>query len=123
MVGLDLPIEPERQQLVDLKVNGEWPLTRPTIADHVQRLYIVPRKDGIVHVGGHYFGKKCDPDNYDQGADQEYIEDVSMRATDSRHRHTQLEQVQDRRPGQIGRRREGSVRLGQRLIPFFGKPR
>ena len=40
MVGLDLPIEPQRQQLVDLKVNGEWPLTRPTIADHVQRLYI-----------------------------------------------------------------------------------
>src|SRR5439155_5350263 len=48
MVGLDLPIEPQRQQLVDLKPRVEWPLTRTTIADHVQRLYIIPKKGGNV---------------------------------------------------------------------------
>ena len=34
-----------------------------------------------MHVGGHYFGKDCDPDDYNKEADQEYVADVSMRAS------------------------------------------
>ena len=69
MVGIDLPIEVQRQQLVDVKPTQPWPLDRTTVADHVQRLYIIPRKDGMAHIGGHYSGKNADPDNYNEQAD------------------------------------------------------
>lgn len=79
MVGLDIPVESQRQQLVDLKPKVDWPLTRPTISDHEQQIYIRPMKGGIAHCGGHYYGKECDPDNYNEGADQGFIESVSRR--------------------------------------------
>jgi sarcosine oxidase subunit beta len=80
MVGIDLPLEPQRQQLIDIEPRSPWPLDRTTVADHVQLLYIIPRKGGNAHIGGHYFGKNADPDNYDAGVDQEYVEDVTERA-------------------------------------------
>ena len=81
MVGLDIPVESQRQQLVEILPSPEWPLTRPTFSDHEQLTYIRPMKGGIAHCGGHYFGAECDPDNYNEGVDQEFTTDVLNRLT------------------------------------------
>ncbi|MDA4123331.1 MAG: FAD-binding oxidoreductase [Thaumarchaeota archaeon] len=77
MVGLDIPVESQRQQLVDLLPAKPWELTKPTISDHDMQVYVRPMKGGIAHVGGHYFGAPCDPDHYNTGADKEFIESVT----------------------------------------------
>jgi sarcosine oxidase, subunit beta len=81
MVGVDIPVESQRQQLVDLLPVKPWALSTPTISDHDLQVYIRPMKGGIAHVGGHYFGEKCDPDNYDEGVDEEFVKSVTERVT------------------------------------------
>jgi glycine/D-amino acid oxidase-like deaminating enzyme len=77
MVGLDFPIQPVRQQLIDFTIPGGWPITRPTVSDRKNITYLKPSGGGIAHTGGHYFGRPCDPDNFDQGIDEEFRKDVT----------------------------------------------
>ena len=74
MVGLNFPIESVRQQLVDFKTKTSWPLDRPTVSDRRNITYLKPVRGGIAHAGGHYYGKPCDPDRFDNGVDQEFVE-------------------------------------------------
>jgi sarcosine oxidase subunit beta len=82
MVGLDIPIEAERVLLLDLKPPEPWPLSRPTISDRKYYTYIKPAKNGIAHIGGHYYGQECDPSNYSDGADPEFIQDIIPKLTE-----------------------------------------
>jgi sarcosine oxidase, subunit beta len=79
MVGLDIPVQSERQQLVDLRSPDGWPLNRPTISDRRYYTYIRPRKNGIALVGGHYYAQKCNPSDFKLSADTEFFEDVIPR--------------------------------------------
>jgi sarcosine oxidase, subunit beta len=76
MVDLDLPIDSERQQLVELRAPGGWPLNRPTISDRRHYTYIRPQRNGIALVGGHYYTQKCNPSDFKLSADTEFFEDV-----------------------------------------------
>ena len=82
MVGLDYSIQPVRQQLIDLKTPNGWPMTRPTVSDRRNLIYLKPARGGIAHAGGHYFGMPCDADDFNAKADAEFEEDIIPKLVD-----------------------------------------
>ncbi len=83
MVGLDLPVVPQRRQAVVVAPERPVPETAPLTFDADRGVYFRPDRDGDALLGGHFGGDdERDPDHYPTDYDLEWAAEAMERAAD-----------------------------------------
>lgn len=81
MVGRDLPIRPERRQLLVVDPPRELQLSVPFVTDLDSGAYFRPERGGLAKVGGHFSETgRADPDTFDRRYDEAWAERVLAEA-------------------------------------------
>jgi sarcosine oxidase subunit beta len=83
MVGLDLPISPQRRQVAVVEPERPVPEDSPLTFDMDSGAYYLPDREGDALVGGHFAEPEvCDPDRYPTDYDLEWVTEALERAAD-----------------------------------------
>jgi sarcosine oxidase subunit beta len=83
MVGLDLPISPQRRQVAVVEPERPVPEDSPLTFDMDTGAYYLPDREGDTLVGGHFSGADVrDPDRYPTDYDLEWVTEALERAAD-----------------------------------------
>ncbi len=92
MAGLDIPLKPTRIQEAIIRPLETYDKLTPTLIDPGEALYFRPETGGLVMAGGGTSeeDKEFDPDDYNENADSDFVEDISQRLS---HRSPRLERA------------------------------
>lgn len=92
MVNVDLPIRPERHQVATFESKADSPRPRLVAADFPHEMYLRPEGTRLTLTGSISpdHGTLIDPDNYNEGADYEFLADEAGRL---RGRYPSMEQA------------------------------
>jgi sarcosine oxidase subunit beta len=83
MVGLELPIEPQRRQVAVVDPEKPVPEDSPLTFDMDTGLYYLPDREGDALLGGHFSKPEVsDPDRYPTDYDLEWVTEAMERAAD-----------------------------------------
>ncbi|WP_227377046.1 NAD(P)/FAD-dependent oxidoreductase [Haladaptatus halobius] len=83
MVGIDLPVVPERRQIVVVEPETPVPESVPMTIDLDTGSYFRPERDGAALVGGHFSSPaSADPDAYDRTTDLDWTVEALEHAAD-----------------------------------------
>ena len=83
LVGLDLPVSPERRQVATVVPERPVPKTVPLTFDMDTGSYFLPDREGDALVGGHFEETgPTNPDDYDTGYDVDWAVEAVERAGD-----------------------------------------
>jgi len=74
VIGIDLPISSERQQIVVVKPTKKMSATYPTVIDYIKNIYVRPEISGSVIIGSGERGVPANPDNFNEGAENGSVE-------------------------------------------------
>jgi len=82
MVGVELPVSPQRRQILVTQPSKLYSGKIPMVIDVHNHLYFRPETGDLVLMGGHEGReeKPCDPDNYDEGVDFDFMARISEKA-------------------------------------------
>lgn len=81
LVGVELPVRPERHQVATFQRPPELARSRLTAGDFVNNIYFRPEGAGLTLLGSidPAHGQLVDPDSYNEGADADFIADSAER--------------------------------------------
>jgi sarcosine oxidase, subunit beta len=83
MVGIDLPVVPERRQIAVVEPETPVPESVPMTIDLDTGSYFRPERDGAALVGGHFSSPaSADPDAYDRTTDLDWTVEALEHAAD-----------------------------------------
>ncbi len=83
MVGLDLPVTPQRRQVAVVAPERPVPETAPLTVDADRGSYFLPDREGDALVGGHFgAADERDPDRYPTDYDLDWAAEALERAAD-----------------------------------------
>jgi len=95
MIGIDLPVRAERHQVATFQRPSDFRQRHLTVADFINQVYFRPDGAMLTLVGSidPSHGTLIDPDNYNESADYEFIEDMAQRI---RNRYPPMEHALSR---------------------------
>jgi sarcosine oxidase subunit beta len=82
LIGVDLPISSERQQIVVVKPNKKIPSTYPTVIDYIKNIYVRPEINDTIIIGNGERGVPVNPNDFNEEAEDGAVESLTRLAAE-----------------------------------------